>query len=313
MKRRDFLATGATLAIAAAGGCTGCAQAPTARLQMTETDDLAVAREVTYPLEDGGADRAELVESAVRNGSASIDATEPPFPEDRPFVYDGSIYQVSHEVADTRPARVFQFTLDIVDGEVAESERIRFEDLPAVDRAKFASRGWAEDPFIGFGSSLTYYEPEIPESALVPAPEHTVIEWASGARGRFSVDGSYDTEVKTYRYTSELVHPSARSFGREIRQRYEFTLSGLSIGEREIVAEAIENEHGWVVPPDESPPDAIYGLIERFGGHRSVRRVWEDDADRSAGPGGEYIVRYAGVRYWTRFGVDRDVLTESER
>lgn len=313
MKRREYLATGATLAIAAAGGCTGCAQAPTARLEMTETDDLAIAREVTYPLDEGSSERTGLVVTSVRNGSASVDATEPPFPEDRPFVHDGSIYRMSHATTDTRPARVFRFTLDIVDGEVAESERVRFDDLPAVDRGKFASRGWDEDPFIGFGSSLTYFEPEIAESALVPVPEHTVIEWDSGARGRFSVDGSYDTEVKTYRYTSELVHPSARAFGRSIRERYEFTLSGLSGAERAIVTEAIGNEHGWVVPPDESPPDAVYGLVERFGGRQSVRRVWEDEDARSEGPGGEYIVRYEGVLYWTRFGVDRDVLTESER
>lgn len=310
MKRREFLVTGATLAIAASGGCTGCARAPTASLRMTETDDLGIAREVTLPLEEGSPD-ADFASTVVRNGSTLVNDTEPRFPAERPFVYDGSVYHMTYTTIRSRSARVFQFTLDPAEEGVPESEIIAFDDLPAVDREKFASRGLEEDPFLGFGSSLLYFEPELSESALVPQPDYPVIEWDEATRGRITVDGSYETAVKTFRYTSEQVHPSAREFGRSVRERHAFTLSGLTDGERAIVTEAIEEEHGWVVPPDESPPTALYDLIERFSRHEKVRRVWEDEAHRSENPSGSYIVRYEGTLYWTGFSVGRTVLTEA--
>lgn len=311
MKRRELLVTGTTLAIAASGGCTGCARAPTASLRMTETDGLGIARQVTLPLEEAGSPESNLVVDAVENGSTLVNDTEPRFPAERPFVYEGSVYQLTYTTVRSRPARVFQFTLDPAEEEVPESEVIAFDALPAVDREKFTSRGLDEDPFLGFGSTLLYFEPEIPESALVPQPDYPVIEWEGATRGRFTVDGSYETEVKTFRYTSEQVHPSAREFGRSVQDRYEFTLSGLTEGERAIVTEAIEEEHGWVVPPDESPPTALYSLIERFSRQEEVRQVWEDEADRSENPSGSYIVRYEGTLYWTGFSVGRDVLTEA--
>lgn len=182
-----------------------------------------------------------------------------------------------------------------------------------MDREKFASRGLDEDPFIGILSSLLYYEPEIPESALVPEPKYTVIEWEAGTRGRFTVDGSYETTVNTYQHTSEQVHPSAERFGQSIREHHEFRLTGLSDGERAIVTEAIENDRGWVLLPDESPPDGLYRIINRFSKRQVVLLEWEDEDDRAEGPSGYYIVRYDGTVYWTGFGVDLNALTESGR
>lgn len=312
MKRREFLATGATLTIAASGGCTGCVPAPKANLYMTETDDVGIAREVTYPLEEDGP-RSNFVPNVVENGTMVVNDTEARFPANRSFVYGDAIYELTYDITDSRPARVFPFTLNRAEGEVNELEVIRFDELPEVDREKFASRGLAEDPFLGIGSSLLYYEPEVPESALVPEPEYSVIEWDAGTRGRFTVDGSYETAVNTYQYSAEQVHPSAERFGRSIRERYEFRLFGLSEGERAIVTEAIENERGWVLMPDESPPDALYKLIERFSRRDEVLREWEDEDDRSDGPSGNYIARYDGLVYWTSFGVDLNALTESGR
>lgn len=312
MKRREFLVSGATLTLAASGGCTGCVPAPKANLSMSETGDVGIAREVTYPLEEDGP-RSNFVPNVVENETTVVNDTESRFPENRSFVYHGAIYQLRYDITDSRPARVFHFTLNRADGEVNESEVIRFDELPQVDREKFASRGLDHDPFLGIGSSLLYYEPEISDSALVPEPEHTVIEWDAGTRGRFTVDGSYETTVNTYQYVSEQVHPSAEQFGRSIRERHEFWLTGLSDGERAIVTEAIENERGWVLMPDESPPDALYSLINRFSKREEVLWEWEDEDDRTEGPSGNYIVRYEGTVYWTGFGVDLNALTESGR
>lgn len=311
MKRREFLVAGATLSIAASGGCTGCVQSPRANLRMTETDDLGIAQEVTFSLEDGSP-VSDFADDVVRNGTTVVNDTHAPFPEDRPFVHGDSIYRATYNITHSRPAEVFGFTLNPAEETGDESEIVRFEDLPTVDREKLASRGWDENPFLGIGSSLLYFEPEIPASALVPEPKYSVIEWDADTRGRFSVDGSYSTEVNTYRYTSEQAHPSAKDFGRTLRSRHEFTLSGLSAGERAIVTEAIENEHGWAVQPNQSPPNALYSLIERFSNKERVLRVWEEGDDRYVGPSGNYVVRYERVLYWTGFGVDRDLLTESE-
>lgn len=310
MKRREFLVTGATLSIAASGGCTGCAPAPKANLNMVETDDLGIARKVTFH-EDGPIE--DFYANVVENGTAEVNDTEVPYPANRSFVYDDAIYELSYNITESRPAQIFPFTLNPVEGTVDESAVIRFEDLPEVDQQKFASRGMDEDPFLGFGSTLLYYESEVPQSALVPEPEYPVIEWDDETRGRFTVDGSYDKTVDTYRYSVKQVHPSAARYGRSIRERHEFRLYELSKGERTIVTEAIENDRGWVLMPDESPPDALYRLIDRFSGREEVLREYEAEDDRTEGPSGSYIVRYAGTVYWTRFGVDLNALTESGR
>ncbi|WP_137285973.1 hypothetical protein [Halorussus salinisoli] len=303
MDRREFLATGATLAIATAGGCTGCAKAPAISLRMEPINDHEIAEEVTYRVEVGPSDRRRLVADAVGEESVTVEDTDAPFPADEPFVYDGSVYRLSYEIVESKPATTFQFTLDPAEGSVSESETIRYDELPAVDREKLDYDG----SFLGFGSSLLYLDSEIPDSALVPDPERSVIVWDSETKGRFEVDGSIETDLKTYRYESEQVHPSAEEYGAQIRERYEFELSGLTDAERDIVSEAIE-ESDYSVPHDESPPDAALKLATRFRPHEEVRYAWEDEADAAeAGRvDGTYLVRHDGELYWTSIHVSRD-------
>lgn len=320
MDRREFLATGATLAIAAAGGCTGCAQMPTASLRMDAISDAEIAEKVTHDLESEDSLRYQLVSDAVENESETVEDTEPPFPANRSFVYDGSVHRLSHEVVESKPATVFRFTLNPADETVTDDESIRYENLPAVDRKNLDYDG----SFLGFGSSMLYLDSEISESVLVPDPQYSVIVWGEDDRGRFEVDGSHSTELKTYRYESEQVHPSAEQFGEQVRQKYEFTLSGLSDAEREIVREAIDSEQGYTVPPDESLPDSVWRLAKRFRTHEEVRRAWEDGAENEAGESvdggdtettpapsipGTYLVRYEGEVYWANVYVTREMTT----
>ncbi|NHN61211.1 MULTISPECIES: hypothetical protein [Halorussus] len=311
MDRREFLASGATLAIAVAGGCTGCARAPAASLHMEQITDAGIAEKVTYRLDEGPSERNRLVADAVENDSATVGDTDPPLPANRSVVYDDAVYRLSREVVASAPATAFSFTLDPVDESVSESETVRFEDLPAVDREKFAARGWADGGFLGVGSSLRYREGEISESALVPEPEHSVIVWNAETRGRFEVDGSRETSLKTYRYEAEQVNPSAEAYGATIRERYAFELSGLSSEERDVVSQAIEDEGGYYVPGGEKPPDAVWNLGERFRSQEEVRYAWEDDEDDSPSGrvDGTYVVRYDGEVYWTRIRVSREGFT----
>lgn len=316
MDRREFLAAGATLAIATAGGCTGCAKAPATSLRMVPLSDYETAEEVTQRVD--GDDERRLVREAVENGSATAEGTDPPFPEDRAFVYENAVYRLSREVVDSTSATRFHFTLNPAEESVPESETVRFADLPAVDRETFAARGWADDPFLGFGSSILYLDGDISDSALVPEPDRPVVVWDSETKGRFEVDDSHETDLKRYRYESEQVHASAEEYGAQVRERYAFELSGLTDAERDIVSEATVPDD-FSVPYGESPPDAALKLANRFRQHETVQYAWEDaegeSVSDSSGSGridGTYLVRYDGDIYWTNVQVSREFVTTTE-
>lgn len=297
--RRSFLAAGATLAIGVTGGCTGCGKLPTARGSMEPVTDEDIAERATHS-EDltPSNSRYQFVRRMVENGSVTVEGTEPKVHEDRTVVFDGAVYRLSHEVVATEPATSYQFTLNPVDSDVSDGETIRYEDLPAVDRRKFAERGLDDPSFIGFGSTMLYTHEERPKSVLVPDPNVSVIVWDADTRGRWTVDGSYESPLKTYRYASEVVHESAAAYGAEIREEYAFALTGLSARERDIVRTAIED--GYVVAPDESPSEAFWRFAERFGSHDELHRSDEDREADDTPVSGTYLVRYEGTVYWTR-------------
>lgn len=326
MDRRSFLAAGATLAIGVTGGCTGCAQASTAKLSMEAMTNEEIAERATRSGNlDPSNSRYEFVQRVVENDSVTVEDTEPRYPENRPFVFDGGVYRLSLDIVDSDPATNYRFTLDPVDGdsstdgdtvgdsEVRGGESVRYEELPEVDRRNFAERGLDDPDRLGYSSSMLYTNEERSESVLVPDPEYSIIVWDEDTRGRWTVDGSVATSLQTYRYDSEVVRESAAAYGAAIREEYAFELSGLSEAERDVVTRAIEGGH--VVPPDESPTDAFWTLAERFGRRDEFHRDDEDRTaddrtsdDRSADDmtsddtpvSGTYIVRYERTVYWTR-------------
>lgn len=302
MDRREFLAAGTTAAIATVGGCTGCAQAPAASIRMTPVSDTDIAKRVTHRLEaDPDNERYRQVGEIVETGSLTVEATDKRLPTDGPLVYEETVYQLAVGVLDTTPARSVSFTLDPAEEPDDDARTIRFEDLPTVDRAKFEERGFASDPFLGFGSSFLYRESEVAESALATSEAPIVIVWDDGTRGRFTVDGSYDVTLRTYRYTASVVRESAAAYGREIRRENLVTLGGLSEAERAIVAEAIDEEAGYAVPAGESVPEPMRTLADRFCDYDDVDPVWADatPGDGRGTASGSYLVAYEGAVYWT--------------
>lgn len=319
MNRREFLATGAALSIAATGGCTGCAASPTASLSMESVTDEDIARHVASTLEaDSDNRRYALVRETVENGSATRKATRPLVSEGNPVVYDGGVYDIHYEVVETIPATTFSITLNPVDSDPDPAEIVSYDALPEVDRQKFAERGW-DGEFLGFGTGLLYLDSEIPQSALVPEPEQPVIEWPDGTQGRFTVDDSYDDPLKTYRYTSETLYESAARLGAMLRERHAFTLGGLGAAERKIVEQATGGpEESYVVPPDEEPPEAMRQLATRFRDREEVRHLSERDDNSAESDGheerrasGSYLVRYEGKVYWTELWIEELTLTST--
>ncbi|WP_224268082.1 hypothetical protein [Haloprofundus salinisoli] len=320
MRCRQFLASAAALLPAALGGCAtlpgtdvmsgngqpAVAYAPTASVDMTAVGDIDVAERTTYELGPLDAPQHRFVADVVENGPTTTEGTEPEIPADVLAVYDGSVYRLAQTVENRRHATAYSVLIDIVQGAVEEDDIVQFGDLPAADREVFAARGFDEGEIIGIGTGLVYTDEQRDASALVPEPERTVIVWENGERARFSVNGSHEVELKTYRYTAETVMEDAAAYGREVRESHEFSLSGLSSAERSVVDEAVESEHGYTVPHDESPPDALVSLVDRFRPQDPV------EGGQNGRVSGSYLVRYDDTVHWTSLYLNESAFESRE-
>ena len=155
----------------------------------------------------------------------------------------------------------------------------------------------ASGEVVGIGTTLLYTESEVERSALVPGTDVSVIEWDSGSKAEWVVDDAHGTTLHTYRYTVEGTTP-ASEYGREVRERFAWELSGLDDAERGIVEAAIEDR--YVVAPDETPSPAVSSLVERFRPHDGVE---ESNPEYRDGVSGPYLLDYDGGLYWSRLSV----------
>ncbi len=317
MNRRELLVGCGGLAASALAGCSGLVSKsglasqsslvghlPTASLRMSTITDENIAKRATLTRLKLGNSDYELVASVVDGDTVTKRGTEPPFQRDRPLVYDDAVYQITYDVTDSKPVTIFWYTLDRADRSGRTADTVAYDDLPKVDQRHLASFGFPDDGILGIGSGFVYLRSEIPDSELVPKPKHAVIDFGDDTRGRFTVDNSHDTELKTYEYSSKLVNDSAAAFGAKIREQCEFALSGLSDRETKIVSQAIRADSGYVVPRDESLPDGMRRLAERFDGQTTLDGVLQN---RTGGSSptlvGDCVVRYDGKPYLARITV----------
>lgn len=316
--RRRFLRYVAATQAVALAGCTGevpaggsqaGAPAPTARLAMDAVETAELPQGVLYSIAeyDGPDRRADLMDR-ILDGGASVEDTRPPLPEDQHLYYDDVVYQLSHEVTAETPATMYPVKVDIVTDGVNESEAVRFADLPAVDREKFAERGLAGGKTVGIGTTFLYTHHERDRSVLVPDSEYSYVVWDSGAEAVWDVDDGHERTLKTYRYAAERVDAAA-AYGRRLRERFAFELAGLSAAEREIVRTTID-EGPYVVEPEQTPSPAFWSLADRFRDREQAHGLDEDGEGLGGedGLGGPYIVEYEGGVYWAALFVDSDEL-----
>ncbi|WP_458188630.1 hypothetical protein [Haladaptatus sp. NG-WS-4] len=312
--RRAFLASAVTGLPAAMAGCTSIADSsgeeksprrteaegnppPAARLQMAAVQNAEIGRRHVLSLREYPDECRRVVERTVENGSMTVDAESPPlWRDERPFLYDGGVYRLSYDVRNERPATRYFWDLTPVE-RAAEDEIVQFGDLPRLDREKFRLVGLGDDAVgedtpLDVGMTFVYANTDRNQSALVPTPDRLVVEWESSRRARFSIrnSNSKDATLKTYRYTAERIAPTVGAYGRHLRDRYAFELSGLADAERELVTRAIE--HGYTVERGDSPSDAFSSLVDEFRRHEAVT-TGED------GVSGDYLTTYDGQVYWT--------------
>jgi hypothetical protein len=107
-----------------------------------------------------------------------------------------------------------------------------------------------------------------------------------GATYRVGIAGQREVTVQTYEYSAEQVAESADAMGRQLREQYLFTLSGLPEAERDIVAEAIDGSYF----PDGDVPEGFRSLADRFRAREGIETTEH---------GGTWLVRYDGTIYWT--------------
>ncbi|MBX0294602.1 hypothetical protein [Haloarcula nitratireducens] len=309
MDRRRFLATAGSLLPTAAAGCLsggaasgndaayGVAELPAARIAMTPVEDVALAERVTYSV-DESEDRAELLDR-ILDGGATVERTRPPLPEGRHINYRDAVYVLDHEVVETTPGTTYSVRVDIPQETVTDSRSVGFSALPAVDRERFAAKGLADGDPVGVGTAFHYTDAETEASVLVPESEYEAIVWESGSKAEWAVDDSYDAPLYAYEYAVEEVATVAE-YGRRMREAVAFELTDLTSAQREVVEAAISTERGYSVGPDETVPDAVRSLIERFRDQKQAHALdgtGEDDLN------GRYLVGYDGAVYWTRLSI----------
>jgi len=312
MRRRALLGSGIALLPLAgclsavpgesgAAGSNAAAELPTFRLAMETIDVAEIPARMLYSVTPDGSGKptpeSELLDRAEREGSATVERTRPPLPEDRPLAYGGTVYRLAYEVTEETPATRFSVKVDVVDGDEREGRTVRFPELPAVDRTVFERNGLASGEVVGIGTTLLYTDSEVERSVLVPETDVSVIEWDSGSQAEWVVDDDHRTTLHTYRYTVQATTP-AGEYGREVRERFGWELSGLDGAEREIIEAAIEDR--YVVAPDETPSPAVASLVERFRPHD---RVEESTSEYRDDVGGPYLLGYDEELYWARLSV----------
>jgi hypothetical protein len=283
MRRRTLLASAAT---ALALPLAGCAEPTGGSLSMMPMEnDSAIGRQYAGSSEGLSSDRRDLVESAIAGEAPRRTGRSPPYDAPRPLEHDGAVYEIGHEVVDTRQVTRYAIRIDY-DPETTPSAVVAYADIPEADRTALEGQvPPGEDPPTGEGFDLdsTYRYPADAESVLLEG-EYDGISY-EGETYRFEIEPDREVTVETYEYRAKRIADSAAALGRQLREEYLFTLSGLPEEEQRIADEATS-----IYRPDDGVPEAFRSLSDRIRAHEPVAT---DDGR------GTYLVRYDGGVYWT--------------
>lgn len=284
MRRRAFLATAATaLPIALAG----CAHPTDGSLSMGAVENNSAIADRYAGSADGlSPELQDLVAATIDGREPRTEGTTPELESPRPVEYEGAYYQITHEVVGSRLAMRYDVRVDY-DPESQPDRVIAYPDLPAADTEALdglippAERRDRTSDGFDIGRGYTY--PEDAESVLRDG-EYGGVSYEGTTYG-VNVEEGREVTVNTYVYHAEQVAESASELGQQLRERYHFTLSGLSGAERDIVEQAIEGTYF----PDSDVPDAFRSLSDRFRVHDGI--VVDEYS-------GTWLAEYDGTMYW---------------
>jgi hypothetical protein len=268
--------------------------------------DRAIGERATIQPEPDSTD-ASIVANATANGTEAADdgpAEGPPFEPDRPVVSNGTVYDLHWEAAGrTAPRTEFGVALT-VHADDRETDAA-FADLPAIDRQRLDGlrrriKEYDPEADEDAGSDdesspleLTfqqqYTDAELTESALVPEPEYDTIAIA-GRPVSVDVRSERVVERDLYRYTTTERAPTLSAFGRALRQRHQFELTGLSDAERELFEHVIADNGSYYQGGFGDEYEAAFAeFADRLVAEPAL---FVDDRK------GEWLLAYDGRDYW---------------
>lgn len=281
MRRRRFLAS-TTAALSAA--LAGCAH-PAVVLDMNEATADDIAGEVSLTA-DPGSEEFSVVRSARENGSATRSGRHELFDRTDAVRVEDAFYEVSETRLASSEVMVYEVLVDFnPDDSTAEVGEIDYDDLPEADRQRLAplvsedeppSRG-GYDVGVDYGAAADVGN----ESVFVPERQYDILVHG-GNRYRVAVNSRTATEAE-YRYEVTEVASSVEAFADQVRDRYLFTLSGLSEAERAVVEEAVDGAYF-------QDDDAFGSITDHIREHEGI------DVDDSYGT---WLLEYERTEYLT--------------
>ena len=291
MNLRFALGFALVAVLAVTAGCSA-----NGSLSMEPVDDRELAEEASRELPDEpDARELSVIARAIENGTATTVERGVPEVEQLPFRHEGRFYAVNTTEAGTEPGHEVDVRIDYNASSV-EGEVVAYDELPAVDRRLLDDALERTDlpeerlePGYDFGVGDTYTEAESESSALVEGKTVDAVRYEGEV---YPVDVRVEeTTLTVYRYEATQVADSHESYARQLRERYAFTLSGLSDAEQSVVAEA-RNDTFYAENDDN---EGFASLVDRFQDHSAV-----EETDYR----GSYVVRYDRQLYWVemRYG-----------
>ena len=289
VRRRQYLATTALLTAPLAG----CAH-PSNVLDMQEATSDRLADEASRSV-SSESDDYRILQDAVENGSATASGTTPPIDVDEPVRFQGGYYDVSATETARRERTSYDIRVDYNPDSPDTADSIAYADLPEADRNALEGLIPPQgDPprNDGFDMGTRYVYPEnaTESSVLVPTQQYEYIRYEESTYRVQFERGTVD-EI-TYQYAVTEIAPSTEAYAEQLRSTYQFTLSGLSSAEREIVEEAIEG--GYF----DGASDAFRSVISRLRAHPGLE---------TSDSYGTWLPEYEGTAYITYAEFPSDV------
>jgi hypothetical protein len=264
-------------------GCAG----PAGTISLEPVADETIADHASQSL--GGiherpADR--IVPAAIENGSVIANGQSPQIGPGLPFAYDGAYYNLSYTLVNTSTGVSISVSTNYtVAG--TDADTISYDALPVPDREAltdlFPPRDRPQER-LRIGAQSVYTAAEQEHSVFIPFPEYTAVEY-NGTSYRLRVGDRRQVDIHSYRYTADMVAPSAERYAQQLRDQYLFTLNGLTPAEREVIDAAVNDRYY----AENSGDDGFQAVVDRFRDRPAVQR---------GASAGDWLVRYDGTIYW---------------
>lgn len=286
MRRRQILA-GCTALLS--GSFAGCAL-PSNSVRVQESTPLKIVGTVSMREKFMEPEEIDVLRTAVQTGTATrttatYSGQDAWFDQRNTVLLNKTVYTVSETQLESEKETMYRVDIDFTpENTSSQLGKIRYDKLPPTDRNQLnrtLSDGISADDFDGI-KSVAYKPAEVNynKSVFIPKREYGILQY-DGEQYRVSVEQDFIYYVE-YEYKVTEIAASVKEFAEQLRNKYLFTLDGLSPAEQEVIEDAIETgEVAW-----ESEDSA--SVIAKIREHTALE---EDDYS------GTWLMKYDGDEY----------------